>query len=68
MKTANNFSLRQALTLCALLLMSFVSVAQAQVWEDTFETLLIVIKIDPAATEPCGEYCYRKHRRGIELS
>lgn len=68
MKTATYFSLRQVITMCALLLMSFVSVAQTQVWEGTLGTSPIVLKLDSAATEPSGEYFYRKHRHGIELS
>ncbi len=68
MKTLNDFSLRQLITMCALLLTSFVSVAQVQVWEGTLGTSQIVLKLDPDATEPSGEYFYRKHRHGIELS
>ncbi len=68
MKTSSAFLLQQALTLCTLLPMSFVSVAQTQVWEGTLGTSPIVLKLDSAAAEPSGEYFYRKHRHGIELS
>lgn len=65
---SQRFSLRQLITMCALLQMPFVSIAQAQAWEGTPGTSPIVLKLDPDATEPSGEYFYRKHRHGIELS
>jgi hypothetical protein len=68
MKTTNGFVLPRALSACALLLMSLVGAAHAQVWEGTLGKSPIVVKFDPAATEPSGEYFYRKHRHGIELS
>ena len=67
-KTTSVLLVRQTLTACALLLMSFVSDAQAQVWEGTVGKSPVVMTLDPAAAEPSGEYFYRKHRHGIELS
>jgi hypothetical protein len=68
MKTTNGFVRPRALSACALLLISFFGVAHAQVWEGTLGKSPVVVTFDPAATEPSGEYFYRKHRHGIELS
>lgn len=42
--------------------------AAADLWEGTLGTSPIVLTLDPAAGQPSGQYFYRRHRHGIELS
>lgn len=76
MKTLTVSVLRLVLVACALLLSCMIGVVQArtqpktpaQVWQGTLGKSPVVLKLDAVDGELSGEYFYRKHRHGIELS
>jgi hypothetical protein len=52
----------------AALLLCLAGAVRADVWEGTLGKAPIVVKLDLTAAEPEGQYFYRKHRLGIDLS
>lgn len=64
----NSEVFRRMACLCASLwLLCIAGLAQAQVWEGTLGKAAVVVKLDPAADDPSGQYFYRKHRHTIGL-